>query len=448
MPKWLNLGLYFAAALLIHDVVAIYGAVYFVHTVRIDWFQSLNLGAVLVITIITVTTLYVMNVYQFHRRRSATHMAIRTFLAVGIAGLLMLAFLYATQSADSTSVYWRGNLPPAMLLFAIWGSAVRYIATVIYDRSVWKPSWLAVGSGDEVAALQEQYRNSLIPGRMEAISTAELEKMLLDTKFDPKHFSSSGIILSGSQGLSDPAVNRLMRARLAGTQVLSQAGFYEQYLLKVPVEQLQDSWFLFTGGFSLVHHDISLKVKRIADIAIAALGLIVLFPLMILVGLLVAITSKGPVLYMQERYGQGRKCFRLRKFRTMVNNAEVNGAQWSQPNDPRITWIGRFLRASRLDELPQLWNVLVGDMSFIGPRPERPDFVDQLEKDIPYYDLRHLVKPGVSGWAQVMYPYGRSVEDALRKLEYDLYYIKNYSLILDVYILFRTIRTVFSRSGI
>lgn len=448
MPKWLNLGFYYAVALFFVDAASLYGAIRIVHAWRIEWLKRIDLVPVLAIILVTVLALYVMNVYQFHRRRSATNMAVRTFFAVAVAGLLMSSVLYATKSTDVTTVFWRGNLPLAMLLFAVWASLVRYVATIIYDRTVWRPNWLVVGDEEDTAAMEAEYRRSMSPGSMQRISAVEFGNRLLAGEPGAGSLKASGIILGSHDQLSDEEVQRLMLVRLGGTQVVSMADFYEQYLLKVPVERLRDSWFVFSGGFSLVHHDIAYKIKRIVDVVLSAVGLLVSLPLMLIVGAAVAASSKGPALYVQERYGQRRRVFRLRKFRTMVEDAEINGAQWSQPGDPRVTPLGRFLRASRLDELPQLWNVLMGDMSFIGPRPERPDFVHDLEKQIPYYDLRHMVKPGITGWAQVMYPYGRSVEDALRKLEYDLYYIKNYSLTLDVYILLRTVRTVFSRSGI
>ena len=447
MPKWLNLGFYYAVALFCHDVIAIYAAIRIVHAYRIEWLKKIDLLPVLIIVVVTLMALYVMNVYQFHRRRSATNMALRTFFAVTVAGLIMSSFLYATKSTDVTTVFWRGNLPLAMLLFALWASVVRYIVTVVYDRTVWKPKWMVVGSSEETTPMRLEYQKSMSPGTMQSVNMVNFNQMLEENKVEQNSAAPSGIILASHQDLSDMAVQRLMQIRLSGTPIVSLADFYEQYLLKIPVHQLKDSWFVFSGGFSLIHHDIALKVKRLADILLAASGLILLAPVMIIVALLVAGTSKGPVLYIQERHGQFRKVFWLRKFRTMIENAESNGAQWSAPGDPRVTSVGKFLRASRLDELPQLWNVLVGNMSFIGPRPERPDFVNDLEQQIPYYELRHLVKPGITGWAQVMYPYGRSVEDALRKLEYDLYYIKNYSLTLDVYILLRTVKTVFSRAG-
>ena len=447
MPKWLNMGFYYAVALFFLDAAAIYGAIRIVHAWRIEWLNRIDLLPVVAIILVTVLSLYAMNVYQFHRRRSATNMAVRTFFAVAVAGLVMSSVLYATKSTDVTTVFWRGNLPLAMLLFAVWASVVRYAATVIYDRTVWRPNWLVVGDEADTASMEREYRESMSPGSMRRVSLPEFNELLLSTVPGPGTLDASGVILGSHEHLSDEAVQRLMLFRLSGTPVVGMADFYEQYLLKVPVERLRDSWFVFSGGFSLIHHDIAYKIKRIADVALSAVGLVLALPVMLVVGIAVASSSKGPVFYVQERYGQRREVVRLRKFRTMVENAELEGAQWSQPGDPRITPLGKFLRSSRLDELPQLWNVLMGDMSFIGPRPERPGFVHELEKQIPYYDLRHMVKPGITGWAQVMYPYGRSVEDALRKLEYDLYYIKNYSLTLDVYILLRTVRTVFSRSG-
>jgi len=163
---------------------------------------------------------------------------------------------------------------------------------------------------------------------------------------------------------------------------------------------------------------------------------------MLIAAIAIKLDTRGPVFYSQTRTGLSGVTFRLYKFRTMVKDAEKSGPRWTKKDDPRITRVGRFLRSTRIDELPQLWNVLLGEMSFIGPRPERPDFNAELEAAIPYYDLRHLVKPGITGWAQVLYPYGASVEDAREKLQYDLYYIKNYSVMLDLVILIRTLRAV------
>jgi lipopolysaccharide/colanic/teichoic acid biosynthesis glycosyltransferase len=175
--------------------------------------------------------------------------------------------------------------------------------------------------------------------------------------------------------------------------------------------------------------------------------LITLSPLMLITAFAVKLDSKGPILYRQTRTGLNSAPFTLQKFRTMDEGAEKSGAQWSTKGDPRITRLGRLLRAARIDELPQLWNVFSGEMSFIGPRPERPNFTAELEAAIPYYDLRHLVKPGITGWAQVLYPYGASLDDAREKLQYDLYYIKNYSVMLDLVVLVRTLRVVLVGRG-
>jgi exopolysaccharide biosynthesis polyprenyl glycosylphosphotransferase len=214
---------------------------------------------------------------------------------------------------------------------------------------------------------------------------------------------------------------------------------YERVTDRVPVRFIQDRWLLLEQGFSLYSKEVVRKLKRTMDILIALLLLIPLWPLMLVAVMLIKKDSPGPAIFKQTRVGEGKKEFTLYKFRSMVQNAETNGAMWAQKDDPRITQLGHWLRTTRIDELPQLINVLKGDMSLVGPRPERPEFVHDLEQVIPYYYIRHTVKPGITGWAQIMYPYGSTQEDALNKLEYELFYIKNMSLLLDVKILCRTI---------
>jgi exopolysaccharide biosynthesis polyprenyl glycosylphosphotransferase len=238
-----------------------------------------------------------------------------------------------------------------------------------------------------------------------------------------------------------------MMIRLNGTRIYEPADYFEEHYSVLPVSYLKDSWFLGSTGFLLLQHTVALKLKRTLDVVLAILMILILSPLMALIGIAIMLDSKGPIIFVQTRIGQGGKTFNLYKFRSMVADAEADGAKWAQIDDPRTTKLGKLLRKSRLDELPQVWNVLRGDMSFIGPRPERPEFVQKLESKIPYYGLRSLVKPGISGWAQVMYPYGSSVEDARRKLGYDLFYIKNYSIYLDLLILIRTIKIVIYGQG-
>ena len=254
------------------------------------------------------------------------------------------------------------------------------------------------------------------------------------------------VVVSLSEARGTLHMDTLLEMKLDGVAFAHLASVYEEYTGKIAVENLRPSWFIFSDGFK---RSAWLPfVKRGIDIGLSAVGLVVGAPVMGGVALLIKATSEGPVVYHQERVGQHGRVFTVHKFRSMWLNAEAaTGAVWSSADDPRIMPVGRFLRRTRLDELPQLWNILAGDMSFVGPRPERPEFVGQLAKQIPYYGQRHAVRPGLTGWAQVRYTYGASVEDALMKLQYDLFYIKNMSLSLDLFIIFSTIKTVVLRRG-
>jgi sugar transferase (PEP-CTERM system associated) len=225
----------------------------------------------------------------------------------------------------------------------------------------------------------------------------------------------------------------------AGCRVTNEAIFYEKATGQILVDEITPSWFLFAD--LKVHCEETATLKRVVDLTTAAVGLVLSVPLWPFIALAVKLCDGGPVFYSQDRVGQNGRIFKLYKVRTMRIDAENGKSVWASANDPRVTGIGRFLRKSRLDELPQLYNVLMGQMSIVGPRPERPDFVEQLREAIPYYDQRHLVKPGVTGWAQISYRYGASVEDARRKLQFDLYYLKHMAFELDVMILFRTVGT-------
>ncbi len=238
----------------------------------------------------------------------------------------------------------------------------------------------------------------------------------------------------------------LLDCRMRGIQVEDWPTFYEKETGKILVTDLRPSWLIFSDGF--VKTPRTEIIKRTVDMALSLAGVLVAVPLMALVAVAIKLESAGPVLFRQPRLGQNGRGFILNKFRSRRRDAEKEtGPVWARESDPRVTRVGAFLRRARLDELPQLFNVLVGDMSFIGPRPERPEFVYELQKQIPFYMERLSVKPGVTGWAQVRYGYGASVEDALEKLQYDLYYIKNLSLFLDLVILLNTIQVVLFARG-
>ena len=257
------------------------------------------------------------------------------------------------------------------------------------------------------------------------------------------------VVVSLSDERGKLPMDRLLDMRLrSGVLFDHLASIYEEYTGKIALENLRPSWLVFSTGFRKGRG--VMIVKRAFDIMAAVCGLILAAPLMLVAALLVKLDSlRDPILYHQERIGLNGVPFTIHKFRTMRTDAEATtGPVWSAgDSDPRITTVGRFMRKTRLDEIPQLWNVLIGDMSLIGPRPERPSFVEQLTRDIPFYGQRHVVKPGVTGWAQVRYAYGASVEDALEKMQYDLYYVKHMSLMFDIVIALETIKIVILRRG-
>ena len=255
------------------------------------------------------------------------------------------------------------------------------------------------------------------------------------------------VVVSLADARGKLPMEKLLEMRTAGVTFHHMANVYEEYTGKIAVENLRPSWLIFSSGFrkSLWRE----AVKRGIDVA-AAIGVItVMSPVLLLLAALIRLTSPGPVVYSQRRVGLQGKPFTVYKLRSMRADAEAEtGAVWATRGDARVTPLGRFMRRTRLDELPQMWNVLRGDMSLVGPRPERPEFVQDLELQIPFYGQRHVVKPGLTGWAQVRYTYAASVEDAMEKLQFDLFYIKNFSIGLDLFIMFETVKTVVLRRGV
>jgi len=255
------------------------------------------------------------------------------------------------------------------------------------------------------------------------------------------------VVVSLADARGTLPMEKLLEMKLDGVSFAHLASVYEDYTGKIAVENLRPSWLIFSSGFKKSR--LVATSKRLLDMILSVVGLVVGLPLMAVVAAAVKVTSPGPALYHQRRVGQHGRVFTIHKFRSMRLDAEARtGAVWaSKAGDPRVIPIGGLLRRYRLDELPQLWNVLAGDMSLVGPRPERPEFVAELTKQIPYYGQRHVVRPGLTGWAQVCYTYGASHEDALQKLQYDLFYIKHLSLSLDLFILLNTVKTVLLRRG-
>lgn len=241
-------------------------------------------------------------------------------------------------------------------------------------------------------------------------------------------------------------VKEMLEIRVSGCNVLEWTGFFEKLSGRIPIDNLAPSFFIFNEGFRKPY--IVLFARRVISTIVSFLMLLLLFPIFLVVACLVKLDSPGPVFYIQTRVGQKGRLFRIFKFRSMQKDAETNGeAKWAAKDDPRITRVGKILRITRLDELPQLFNVLRGDLDIVGPRPERPEFVEKLQRMFPYYSLRHAVKPGLTGWAQVMFEYCGTIEESKEKLHYDLFYIKNMSIKLDLYILFSTIKIILLGRG-
>ncbi|MBA3845230.1 MAG: sugar transferase [Planctomycetes bacterium] len=340
--------------------------------------------------------------------------------------------------------------------FPLWGFSVVWpVFTRLLVGHWWRSRagrvrWLAIGPRECLAQLHHDRISNAKVGDIVYISREPADAR----DDDPLPISGSlnsidtwlnrrwtGIIVADADRLPDTMTQRLMTARLAGIRVTTLSDFYERQWRKVPIYHLHDGWFALSQGFDLLHHPMGLRLKRMMDIACAMVLLIVSSPVVAITAIAIKLTSAGPVLFRQERVGRGGVVFTMLKFRTMRVGSE-SGDRYTQKKDARVTLIGRFLRRSRLDELPQLWNVLIGEMSFIGPRAEWTRCVSEYENEIPFYQLRHLLKPGLTGWAQVNYPYGASIEDAREKLQYDFFYIKNHSLWLDLLILLKTVRVV------
>jgi sugar transferase (PEP-CTERM system associated) len=387
----------------------------------------------------------VFGLYERETVLSRSRIVVRMLLTTGTAAVLIYALVYVVMYATVS----RRVTGLALLLLFSFGVGVRLLAWWAVQRL--HRGLLVVGA----RALFESFEQSQSQGllseyRLAGFANSDPSEPL--TEADPWYkgaiggrvaeFVKSGItdIVVSAEAMRDP---RLMDWIVSGLQhgcrVTNEAIFYEKATGQILVDQITSAWFLFAD--LRVHCDRQATLKRAADLFCSLLGLCLTLPLWPIIALAVRLWDRGPAFYAQQRVGQNGKIFTLYKFRTMRIDAENGKSVWAAPDDPRVTPIGRWLRKSRLDELPQLYNILRGDMSLIGPRPERPDLVAELIEKVPFYKERHLVKPGLTGWAQISFRYGSSVEDAKRKLQFDLYYLKHMSFELDIIILFRTVGT-------
>ncbi len=429
--------------------------------------QSLNLETPVLYALVAMYLfgLYLTDTYKLNREISGVRLSERAVLGILATVTAVTSGVYITGIWGSEPIVGRGVLLISVALFSVWAVIGRTIVDQWLKVNQQSSRFLVLGDYQKIVEFGKEHRK--LNSRTEFVSFSDFfstssrytqgkyatgNSLVLDSLGNLgsawKQQYWSGILIDGAErSLSQQMVRELMDMRLRGVYVYSITDFCEQFWQKIPPAYVQDDWFAFTSGFNILHNRINVKLKQLIDIVVAAVMIIVSLPITIPIAIAIKLSSKGPIFYSQVRTGLNGKKFRVYKFRSMYQNAESKGIQWAKEKDPRITTVGSFIRLTRIDELPQLWNVFKGEMSLVGPRPERPEFDLQLREKIPYYDVRYLVKPGITGWAQVRYPYGASVEDAYQKVAYDLYYIKNYSLFLDLAIAFKTLRVVFLGKG-
>jgi sugar transferase (PEP-CTERM system associated) len=450
----LELGVLFGAA---------YGAMYLRY--GDEFAMQLYLGSdpvyrAVVFALVMSLTTWAMGVYGSRLREGFAGMAVRSvvsFCLLGSASLSLLYYLVPQISMGRGVLFWAVVLSLAGVLL------LRYLFFKLVDVQRLRRRVVFYGAGRRTAELLEQLQGAERGMSVEIVGCIPAgdndpclaAAPILQAPDDWLQFVRtqriSEIVISmderrRGEGAVFPLA-KFLDCKLAGVRVCDAIGFYERETGKIELSLVQPGWMLFSEGFRYSQgRDIA---KRAFDIVVSLALLAVVWPLMLIAAVMIALESGFPIIYRQTRTGLNGKPFQVLKFRSMRKDAEKDGkAVWAKKNDDRITRFGHFMRNTRIDELPQLYNVLKGDMSFIGPRPERPEFVCDLVEKIPYYDTRHRVKPGLMGWAQLKYPYGASVDDAAQKLRYDLYYVKNHSLLLDIVILVQTVEVILLGKGV
>lgn len=451
---FLVLGLVEAGAFL----VAFYAGVYLRFSdqpAAIDESVGPLLPRGIIFSLVLVVALVAVGLYQARLREGRTGIVLREIagFALGGAGLALIFYLFPTVFTG------RGALALALLLAFIASVVLRLFFYRTVDVETLKRRVLVLGAGERAASVT-RYRRRVdqrgftivgfvhVRGERDAVDPGRvfhLHGSLLELA---REYQVEEIVVAIDDRRRSFPMDELLDCRMSGVAVIELLTFYEREYGKVRLDLIHPSWLVFTDGYA--QGTFRAYIKRSFDIAAALALLVPALPVMVVTAIAILIEDgwRQPIFYLQTRTGEHGRPFRVIKFRSMVVDAEKEGAaQWATQNDARVTRVGAFIRKTRIDELPQILNVLKGDMSFVGPRPERPEFNLQLARAIPYYDERHRVKPGITGWAQLCYPYGASEEDAREKLQYDLYYVKNHSLFLDFVILLQTVEVVLFGKG-
>ncbi len=444
--------------LLLGDLALLGFAAFMGALFRLGLFPSnaiLPLASLAVAAVLYPCMLFIFDMYNVSRSFRSYDSILRTIAAAGFATLLCGMVFYLFPETHTGRGVLLLQALTLMVLLVLW----RVAFDILWRKTNSKKGAIVVGAGQRGKAICKLLNSPISPYKVRGLLDDDPQKqgttvgphMVLGTTGQinevMKEVWAKAAILAIPRNCNRNLVRKVLEARMRGIRVLEMSQVYENLTGRVPVQHIQDDWFLYTDGFYILSKEYVQKFKRLFDIFSSSLLLFLASPVILLTAIAIRLDSSGPVFYRQDRVGKLGKVFSIVKFRSMFENAEAKGIKWATKRDPRVTRVGRWIRLFRIDEIPQLWNVLKGEMSLVGPRPERPEFVKELEAVIPYYAVRHCVPPGVTGWAQVSYPYGASVEDALHKLEYDLYYIKNMSILLDLKIAMKTVGVVLIGDG-
>jgi sugar transferase (PEP-CTERM system associated) len=420
-------------------------------------FEYTMLLKALLITVICQACLFYNDLYDLKVTDTFVELGIRLLQALGASAILLALVYFVFPACIISQGIFIASTAIVIILIVSW----RLGYTTILNMGLFNQKIMVLGSSDIAVEICSQILDKRDCGYEIAhvISKNQWNDQSLNKSISiiqqqtykdicevAEHAGVKKIVVALKEKRGALPVKELLRCRVKGIEVLEGNSFYEMLTGKLIVESINPGWLIFSQGFR--KSTLQRLFKRTVDLVLSLTMLILLAPVIILMAIIIKLDSKGPVIFSQERIGENRKPYMVHKFRSMVSDAEAKtGPVWAQDNDNRITRIGNFIRKWRIDEIPQLWNVLRGEMSFVGPRPERDHFIKELEKVIPYYGERFTVKPGLTGWAQVSYGYGASVEDAIEKLNYDLFYIKNMSILMDIMIVARTVKTVIFGHG-
>ena len=436
-----------------------FAAMYFGSRVRFldsgSWYSNkhLVLASLLFASILSLC-LAAIGLYRRSLGRNDYELFARATVAFSISTFLVVAVYYILP----TFMIGRSVLAYA-LVFAFLGMLIcRFIFKKVVKKNVLKKNILVVGCGNNAKKILQNNKGYIHKGfQVVGCFASQNEEIVVDKNkiFNPKlklidivnQCNIDEIVIALDDRRVGMPIDDLLECKIAGTKIVDLLSFYERENAYVDLNNLQPSWMVFSDGF--IKGGMVTTVKRLFDFVASFCLLMLTFPIMLLTAAAISLESgfKAPIFYRQKRVGENNQSFNVLKFRSMRPDAEKQGIQFAKTNDDRITRVGNFIRKYRIDELPQIFNVFSGEMSFVGPRPERPEFVEGFNRSIPFYKERHCIKPGITGWAQLCYPYGENEHDAIQKLQYDLYYVKNYSLFLDLTIIIHTVEVVLWGKG-